>query len=372
MNKVVIFTEGFTPAKQYGGPVVSIQNIINNCKDVKFYVITSNREKNGKELDVVSNKWIEKNGFSIIYVDSKFISIQKLKHLLEEVKPNSIYLNSTYSYKEIMATNSYAKHNSLKKIIIAPRGQLQDNALNNKKFKKKIYMILFKLFLNNKNFIWHSTDVIETNAIKKRISNKANIVEIKNLPTKTCKSNNLNFWGEGKIRFIYLARIHRLKGLLLAIKAIKQSKYFDKIEFDIYGPISDNAYWDICTKEMIGFNNIKYCGLVDHDNVSNTLRSYHTYILPTETENYGHSIVEALVNNLPVIISDKTPWNSLADYCAGFIVKNNVVSEYVNVVDEFCSLNISDYNKLLKNVEKYSEEVVFNNEDVEKYDNLFK
>ena len=182
----------------------------------------------------------------------------------------------------------------------------------------------------------------------------------------------MNFWGEGKIRFIYLARIHRLKGLLLAIKAIKQSKYFDKIEFDIYGPISDNAYWDICTKEMIGFNNIKYCGLVDHDNVSNTLRSYHTYILPTETENYGHSIVEALVNNLPVIISDKTPWNSLADYCAGFIVKNNVVSEYVNVVDEFCSLNISDYNKLLKNVEKYSEEVVFNNEDVEKYDNLFK
>ena len=35
------------------------------------------------------------------------------------------------------------------------------------------------------------------------------------------------------------------------------------------------------------------------------------FINPSSFENYGQSIVEALSYNLPVIISENTPWNSI-------------------------------------------------------------
>lgn len=371
-NKVVIFAGGFLPAKEYGGPVVSITNIIASCKNMEFYIVASNKEKNGDKLSVDSNIWINLNGANVYYIDENKTTISEIIKLLQEIKPNTIYLNSFYCYKYIIASNSYYGKQKNVKIIIAPRGQLQKNALKHKSLKKKIYLIIFKIFMNNKYIIWHSTDKIETIAIENLFHNKNQIIEIKNLPVHQSCFKNIDFWYNGHIKFVYLARIHKLKGLLIAIKAIKSSKYFDKIDFDIYGPISDENYWNLCVKEMNGCKNIKYCGLMNHANVGDTLKKYNVYILPTETENYGHSIVEALINGIPVIISDKTPWNSIVDYSAGFIIKNNTLSGYVESIDKLCSLDVVGYKKMLENVNNYATNVIINNEDVEKYENLFK
>ena len=52
--------------------------------------------------------------------------------------------------------------------------------------------------------------------------------------------------------------------------------------------------------------------------LSTALKSGHFFYLPTHGENYGHSIVEAFMHGIPVIISNKTPWNKLEEKKCGW------------------------------------------------------
>jgi glycosyltransferase involved in cell wall biosynthesis len=42
------------------------------------------------------------------------------------------------------------------------------------------------------------------------------------------------------------------------------------------------------------------------------------FFLPTLGENFGHAIFEALSSGVPVLISDRTPWQNLASQSAGW------------------------------------------------------
>ena len=43
----------------------------------------------------------------------------------------------------------------------------------------------------------------------------------------------------------------------------------------------------------------------------------HLFVLPTEGENFGHAIFEALAVGCPILISDQTPWRKLSEKKAG-------------------------------------------------------
>ena len=56
---------------------------------------------------------------------------------------------------------------------------------------------------------------------------------------------------------------------------------------------------------------VSYKGSVESDKVPGILKDYHFFLMPSEGENFGHGILEALTAACPVIISDKTPWTDL-------------------------------------------------------------
>lgn len=49
-------------------------------------------------------------------------------------------------------------------------------------------------------------------------------------------------------------------------------------------------------------------GNVESEQVVETLKKHHVFLLPTLDENYGHVIQEALSAGCPCILSDQTPW----------------------------------------------------------------
>ena len=92
------------------------------------------------------------------------------------------------------------------------------------------------------------------------------------------------------------------------------------MEFDVYGPVTDERYWRRCQAEMAGDARVRYCGALEHDAVPRTFARYDLLLLPTRGESFGHVILEALAAGCPVLVSDRTPWRGLESRRAGWDV----------------------------------------------------
>ncbi len=84
------------------------------------------------------------------------------------------------------------------------------------------------------------------------------------------------------------------------------------IDFHIYGPAEDKAYWNLCEQEMRKLPahiSATYCGPIAHGKVAAVMRSHDVFFLPTRGENFGHVIAEAPARGLPRadLQSDRLP-----------------------------------------------------------------
>jgi glycosyltransferase involved in cell wall biosynthesis len=91
------------------------------------------------------------------------------------------------------------------------------------------------------------------------------------------------------------------------------------VSWEIYGSKNDTPYFEHCLAESKkGNHNISFKGEVSPDKIPTILKQAHFFILATWGENFGHAIAESLINGVPVIISDRTPWRDLEESRAGW------------------------------------------------------
>ena len=128
----------------------------------------------------------------------------------------------------------------------------------------------------------------------------------------------------GDLKLVSIALIGPMKNHALVLEALALVK--SNVSWDIYGPIKDNKYWEYC-KQLIEAlpENIKvtYKGEVNPKRVFETLKDYHFFILPSESENFGHALYESMIAGKPIITSHNTPWNNLEIHNAGYNVELN-------------------------------------------------
>ncbi|MEO7801790.1 MAG: glycosyltransferase, partial [Ginsengibacter sp.] len=115
---------------------------------------------------------------------------------------------------------------------------------------------------------------------------------------------------------IYLSLIAEKKNLHLLLSALQKTH---GISLDIFGPIKDKKYWQICKNMIDNMSTIaRYMGDAEPANVQHILQKYDALALLTKGENFGHAIYESLSVGRPVVISNYTPWQNLADKQAGW------------------------------------------------------
>ena len=116
-------------------------------------------------------------------------------------------------------------------------------------------------------------------------------------------------------KLCYFSRVMQEKGIEEAIDAVIQlnkKNEAQKYSLDIWGSINDpyKERFEELMKKVPSY--IRYCGVVDFQQSTNTLKSYHAMLFPTyyKSEGYPNSIVDAFAAGLPVIT---TRWNYNAD-----------------------------------------------------------
>lgn len=138
----------------------------------------------------------------------------------------------------------------------------------------------------------------------------------------------------GTLRVAFVSRVEQSKGLdtLLKVAEILSSRgYIGKIVFDLYGQKRDD-YFDA---HMSGKPMLEYKGILQPDEVLNTLKSYDALIFPTHYDGEGCPgiLVEALSVGLPIIASD---WKYNAEFVEdginGFLCQTFNAESYVNAI----------------------------------------
>ena len=248
-KRVVVFTNYFLPGVLGGGPIRSVEGLVKNLSEYcDFDLVTSSHDafKNEDYDNIKINRWNDLKYARCLYLSDNSLSIKYFFDLLKNKSWNYeiIYLNSFFNFwfsiVPIIIHKLFLKKNI--KIILAPRGEFNPNALNNSVFKKKIFILFSKIFSMHKNIIWHASTSIEEEDIKKNFSNAkikvvTNISLIKHQKKLVRKIKKIK-----QLKILFLSRITKMKNLIGALHIL--SIFKDVIEFNIYGPQENKEYYN--------------------------------------------------------------------------------------------------------------------------------
>lgn len=360
MKKILIFIDAYLPGTASGGPVQSIKNLVELLKkDFEFLIITRNVDVNSEEeyKGIKLDEWQIKDSYKIKYLKTEdYYKLLKIRKEISSADVDLIYLNGVYSKSSIYV--NFLSYIGLinNKILILPRGDLSNSAVNEKKIKKKFFLFVTKVLKFYNKIFWQATSEKEKKDIlsffkTSNIKNIKNLKKIIQIPKKNKKKENI-------LNLVTASRIHPIKNIKFALDVLEEIniKANEKINFHIYGPLEDIKYWKECKEKIEKLpKNIKvfYEGNISNEEVLNEISGYDFSIFPTLGENFGHSIVESLISKTPVIISDQTPWKNLKNYGVGYDISLEDKKEWINVIKNLLKLNSKEYFSYIKNCEHY-------------------
>ena len=357
----------FTPAYRAGGPVQSILNLVNNFTDgVEFRIFCSNKDLNGEVLiGVETDTWTIFNEHTQVWYASEEVS-KTITEQAEKLKPDVLFIIGLFSWHYNIVPLLFCK-TPLK--ILSARGMLHAGALAQKRFKKQAFLTMLKLAGIGRKVIFHATNPAELDFIKATFGN-ANVEIAANYGRKVTAFDPPEKQ-PGMLKLITIAIISPMKNYLKVLQALAGSK--EDLEYDIYGPVKDAAYWELCKAQikMLPKNiTVRYHGETEPNTIDKLLSESHVFIMPSESENFGHSIYEALSAGKPVITGKTTPWNELLQAKAGINV-NNDAEEISNVISLFAGMDNEEYKSFSAGAKNYIEQHINEKEIDLQYRRLF-
>ncbi len=229
-----------------------------------------------------------------------------------------------------------------------------------RKLHKKIYLRAARC-LGLLDGVWfHATSVGESADVKLHVPRPEKVVIAPNVRLLDSWQLSSNEAVAGApLRLIYLSRIDRKKNLDFALNVLRSTK--GSIEFDIYGPVNDEAYWRVCQSiiaEMPDNVQVRYRGVIANAAVPTLLAGYDAFFLPTYGENFGHAIFDALAVGLPVLISDQTPWRDLERREAGWSLPLDQQNLFVHAIDNLRKMGAIDRNRLRRGARQLAQAFV--------------
>ena len=360
-----MFSRYFKPAIKAGGPIKSIENIIKIYGGkYNFLLVTGDRDLDQKVFKhTIFNKILKNGRLKKIYLKKNKHNFKDFMEILDNFKPDVIYLNSFFDFKFSILICLINKYFIKKKLIISPRGELLIDALKTKYFKKKLYILTSNLLKLYSQTTFHLNSIKERNQTKREIGleSKYKIFPVFYPKQKKVDYKQLNY-DRKKLKILFVSRIIKNKNLDFCLKVLGKINF--ECEFNIIGEIEDNAYWEYCTKIFENLNdNIKvnYLGAKKRDQVFSLMRKSHCLFHPSKFESFGHVIFESLLNGLPVIISKNTPWQNLKEKKVGFDLSLDEEEKFISSLNYFYSCMDKVYIKYRKSSLNYANKIMLKN-----------
>ena len=372
---ILVLVDWFHPGYRAGGPIRSCVNFsyaMSGKYDI--WVLTSDKDfgSDTPYNGIISNKWVDFDiGIKVNYLSENKKTVTNVYKIINQIKPDYIYVNIIYSLTFSIKPIFLKVSKKIKsKFVFCPRGMFNKHGIGTKTLKKKIFIKVMKGIGAFNNSIFHATTEEEEKDIKKYIGQSQKVITAANFPPSKVVPFQTRKKKRDELSLVYIARIHPIKNLHFFLKLL--SNFSKKIKLDIFGPIEDTNYWEICKNEIEkNDHKIEYLGELSHDKVGSNLTNYDFMISPTTGENFGHSILESFMHGIPVIIADTTPWRDLQAKKVGWDLSINQEYDFLNAIKSAFHMDGDEYQQYSKNSWNLAKSIIESKEIKAKYYTIF-
>jgi glycosyltransferase involved in cell wall biosynthesis len=344
-TKILIAIDWYRPAHKAGGPITSIENLVDLLGDephLEFYVVCGVFDYGEQEpLDVPQETWVTVGKAQVQYWHPKQLGWKQWMHIYQTLQPDIIHTQGLWSPKFSILPLLVAQRYKKAKIVVSPRGMLTPQALKQKGAVKAGVSFVLKSLSAYKNVVFHSTNDQETEEIllflNQQFSNskggvagaegnlvkKGNaILQMPNVPrnlggavkqTKRQKQANELHW-------LFVGRISPEKNPLLLLEALQLLEIPTKGFF--IGGCQSETYrqqFEEKIKSLPKQHQVEYVGEKSLQEITEFLGDADVSVNTSISENFGHAMAEALSAGVPIIVGANTPWQNLSEDKSGLV-----------------------------------------------------
>ena len=316
---------------KYGGPALStyltIKGLIENKVGAQMIMaplqIGGSLIANDIEIHYTAPVWESRFGY-MPHLHSDLMSLGSYD--LYHIQGLWLYLNH--------GVTSFANRQK-KPYIVTLRGMLYPQALAHSRYIKQISLLLYqKRDLQNANCI-QATCIEEMKYYRQLgftnpVAVLPNPIDINGVIEKSIEVKS-------KFRVGYLGRIHprkRIERLIYAFNNLRNK--LEDSELIIIGA-DDPNYEHFLKNEVarLGLNNVKFTGFLTGPEKDKAISSLSILAVPSDFENFGNIVTEALVRGVPVIASTGMPWQELEKFHCGWWINNDQDSIDKTLLDAY-------------------------------------
>lgn len=356
--KVLVYAAFYLPGYKGGGPIKTIANLVeSSSEEIDYYIVTRDRDL-GDDTPyhgVCVNEWTKCKNASVFYCSSGYVGLIRGWLELLRREYDVVYLNSYFSLGFSFVPLLLAKIKK-RKLVLAPRGEFSPGALRLKSRKKSLFIRFFKMCSLYDSVVFQASNCFEARDIEHALGSDVEIYVAENVGNlKVC--DTVKDKCSTSIKLVFLSRISAKKNLLYALEALKKVEV--PVVFDVYGPLEDCDYWGRCLDAVdslpsnVSFN---YNGELHPSEVLSTLACYDLFFFPTEGENYGHVIAEAICSGLPLLISDQTPWRDLESHGIGWSIPLSKIEKFTDAIQVAHDMSVEEYSEFRRRVQVWAGE----------------
>lgn len=243
-------------------------------------------------------------------------------HFLEQNPYDLYHAQGLWQHPAKITAKKARKFN--KPYIITPRGMLYPQQLRKHEWHKHAAMALYQKRDLQQAACIHATCDEEMEHLRD-LGITAPVAVIPN-PIETKGFLERQVQKPEKMRFGYLGRVHPRKNIERLLYAWdKLGNAVKNKELIIIGA-GDESYHQFLKNEAkrLELKNVEFTGFLGGQAKEDKLLALSYLVVPSDFENFGMIIAEALVRGIPVIASTGTPWQDLESYTCGWWVENDV------------------------------------------------
>lgn len=374
--QVLVFISWYAPGFKAGGPVRSLLNLVDHLRDrIDFHIVTSNVDYTETQAypGITPDAWtVLPGGERVWYASTGATHAKAWRTILHERAWDVVYINGIYAWA-FSIVPLWLLRGSSQRRVVAVRGMLAKGMMAHGGLKKRLFLFVMRSLGCYRGVEFQATNAEEVADVKHWVDTRAQVHLVPNLGRKgTLAGPAARTKSRGGLRLVSVARIAVEKNTLFAIERLRELE--GDVTFDLFGPIYDQDYWQRC-QSAIGMLppsvKVNYKGVIDAEKVPGLLAGYHALFMPSQGENFGHTMAEALATGLPLLISDRTPWRGLQEATAGWDLPLEDPGRFTGALQQLIDVDQARFDALARGAFALGERYLNDPANVERSSALF-
>jgi|GEM_PF-1774699 len=275
-----------------GGGISTYLEILYKYLGIQGEILTFAVRSSDKENSEIMNYeycLCAKTVFSEIY----FIPPSSLRNLVEIIRKKKIFHFNPHTFTEIFfmfLTKVFGKKN-----VVTYHSNLSGRNKWSFEFFRQV-VVCNCLSILSDNVVFITEDQFEN--VKKKVLWKKKLISKKVLINNFIEGKNIlkSKKFQKDLKVIFVGRLTKEKGYYDLLKVI-EDKNFSNVQFTIVGKRSSD-------KEIINKKNVKYYNRIPNEKIFKIYDENSVFILPSYTEVFPLTILEAMARGLVVLTSD--------------------------------------------------------------------